>query len=127
MKKLNKLVTNISTNIYIIIKMSYTRSIYQKKCSACAETKMGACSRHFFMFMSDSKTEELYCKNMFSFTAGTLLNDTIFLYIYTHRLINVKCPSHHCKNLGSPIKNYLLLIKVLHGDEFVFMSNSLRV
>ncbi len=47
--------------------MSYTRSIYQKKCSACAETKMGACSRHFFMFMSDSKTEELYCKNMFSF------------------------------------------------------------
>ncbi len=39
------------------------------------------------------------------FTAGTLLNDTIFMYNYTHRLINTKYPNHHCKNLGSPIKN----------------------
>ncbi len=46
--------------------MSYTRSVYQKKCSACADTKIGACSRHFFMFMADSKTEELYCRNMFT-------------------------------------------------------------
>ena len=41
----------------------------------------------------------------YRFTAGTLLNDTIFLYNNTHRLINIKYPSYHCKNLGSPIKN----------------------
>ena len=39
------------------------------------------------------------------FTAGTLLNDTIFMYNNTHRLINIKYPSYHCKNLGSSIKN----------------------
>ncbi len=44
--------------------MSYTKSVYQKKCTKCAEIKVGACSRHFFMFLADSKTEELYCKNI---------------------------------------------------------------
>lgn len=44
--------------------MSYTKSVYQKKCTKCAENKVGACNRHFFMFIADSKTEELYCRNI---------------------------------------------------------------
>lgn len=35
--------------------MSYTTSIYQKKCIAYLEKKIGACGEHFFMFMVDSK------------------------------------------------------------------------
>ena len=61
-----------------------------------------------------------YCKKCYSeikltFTAGTLLNDTIFLYNNTHRLINIKCPSHHCKNLVIPHQGLVIFIDVLHG------------
>ncbi len=54
--------------------MSYTKSVYQKKCAKCAENKIGACSRHFFMFLSDSKTEELYCRNVALFEKKVIEN-----------------------------------------------------
>ncbi len=40
--------------------MSYTKALYQSRCTDCANTKIGACKKHFFMFCADSKSEELY-------------------------------------------------------------------
>ena len=48
-----------------------------------------------------------------------------FCIIILHRLINIKCPNYHCKNLVIPHQELVIFNDVLHGDEFV--SNSFRV
>jgi hypothetical protein len=54
--------------------MSYTKALYQSRCTECANTKIGACKRHFFMFCADSKSEELYGVNKMSIKKNNNFN-----------------------------------------------------